>query len=79
MRSCQIDSEHGCCNVKCGKFNSMLIPQEFPPKSSLDPSKFGDHTSMITAAHIGSNLEGLTVQQVGFVRADFAINRDLQT
>uniref|UniRef100_A0A0E0D510 Lipoxygenase n=1 Tax=Oryza meridionalis TaxID=40149 RepID=A0A0E0D510_9ORYZ len=45
--------------------NPMMITRltEFPPKSSLDPSKFGDHTSTITAAHIESNLEGLTVQQ----------------
>uniref|UniRef100_A0A0E0KHV4 Lipoxygenase n=1 Tax=Oryza punctata TaxID=4537 RepID=A0A0E0KHV4_ORYPU len=45
--------------------NPMVITRltEFPPKSSLDPSKFGDHTSTITAAHIESNLEGLTVEQ----------------
>ncbi|VAI21679.1 unnamed protein product [Triticum turgidum subsp. durum] len=33
------------------------------PKSSLDPSQYGDHTSTITEAQIGSSLEGLTVQQ----------------
>uniref|UniRef100_A0A453H5C8 Lipoxygenase domain-containing protein n=1 Tax=Aegilops tauschii subsp. strangulata TaxID=200361 RepID=A0A453H5C8_AEGTS len=45
--------------------NPVMITRltEFPPKSSLDPSKFGDHTSTITAAHIQKNLEGLTVQQ----------------
>jgi linoleate 9S-lipoxygenase len=36
--------------------------QEFPPRS-LDPSKYGDHTSTTTAAHIEKNLERLTVQQ----------------
>jgi hypothetical protein len=44
--------------------------QEFPPKSTLDPSKYGDHTSTITAAHIEKNLEGLTVQQVVFLSAN---------
>ncbi|KQK13307.1 linoleate 9S-lipoxygenase 2 [Brachypodium distachyon] len=45
--------------------NPMMIKRltEFPPKSTLDPSKYGDHTSTITEAHIGNSLEGLTVQQ----------------
>ncbi|KAM0901410.1 hypothetical protein ACQ4PT_019966 [Festuca glaucescens] len=45
--------------------NPMMITRltEFPPKSTLDPSKYGDHTSTITEAHIGKNLEGLTVEQ----------------
>ncbi|VAI21678.1 unnamed protein product [Triticum turgidum subsp. durum] len=45
--------------------NPMMITRvtEFPPKSSLDPSQYGDHTSTITEAQIGSSLEGLTVQQ----------------
>jgi linoleate 9S-lipoxygenase len=37
--------------------------QEFPPRSSLDPSKYGDHTSTVTEAHLENKLEGLTVQQ----------------
>ncbi|KAF8681900.1 hypothetical protein HU200_045349 [Digitaria exilis] len=44
--------------------NPVLISRlkEFPAKSTLDPTQFGDHTSKITEAHIQHNLEGLTVQ-----------------
>lgn len=37
--------------------------QEFPIKSTLDPAEFGDPISAITADHIKSGLEGLTVDQ----------------
>ncbi|RWW54073.1 hypothetical protein BHE74_00039372 [Ensete ventricosum] len=37
--------------------------EEFPPTSKLDPLKYGDHTSTITAAHIEHHFDGLTVHQ----------------
>ncbi|ONM35743.1 lipoxygenase2, partial [Zea mays] len=45
--------------------NPMLVKRltEFPPRSSLDPSKYGDHTSTIREADLENKLEGLTVQQ----------------
>ncbi|CAL4985695.1 unnamed protein product [Urochloa decumbens] len=44
--------------------NPVIIKRltEFPVKSTLDPSQYGDHTSKITEAHIQRNLEGYTVQ-----------------
>ncbi|ONM08110.1 linoleate 9S-lipoxygenase4 isoform X1 [Zea mays] len=44
--------------------NPVLIKRltEFPAKSTLDPSQYGDHTSKITEAHIQHNMEGLSVQ-----------------
>jgi len=44
--------------------NPVIIKRltEFPAKSTLDPSQYGDHTSKITEAHIQHNLEGLSVQ-----------------
>ncbi|EFJ33747.1 lipoxygenase [Selaginella moellendorffii] len=48
----------------CG-VNPMMIQclKEFPPMSTLDPEKYGPSKSAITEEHIGSQLEGSTVQQ----------------
>ncbi|XP_010934565.1 probable linoleate 9S-lipoxygenase 5 [Elaeis guineensis] len=45
--------------------NPLMISrlQVFPPTSKLDPNKYGNQTSSITAAHIQKNLDGLTVDQ----------------
>ncbi|CAN6362945.1 unnamed protein product [Urochloa humidicola] len=44
--------------------NPVIIKRltEFPAKSTLDKSQFGDHNSKITEVHIQHNLEGMTVQ-----------------
>ncbi|KAF0913156.1 hypothetical protein E2562_020284 [Oryza meyeriana var. granulata] len=44
--------------------NPVMIKRltDFPAKSTLDPSVYGDHTSKITEDHIKHNMEGLTVQ-----------------
>ncbi|GAU21995.1 hypothetical protein TSUD_111350 [Trifolium subterraneum] len=39
--------------------------QEFPPKSNLDPTVYGDQTSKITADTL--NLDGSTVDEVKIV------------
>ncbi|VFQ98731.1 unnamed protein product [Cuscuta campestris] len=38
-------------------------PQEFPPKSKLDPNVYGDHTSKITKENIQGRLDGLSVEE----------------
>ncbi|XP_008777614.1 linoleate 9S-lipoxygenase 6-like [Phoenix dactylifera] len=45
--------------------NPLMISRlhVFPPTSKLDPNKYGNQTSSITAAHIEKNLDGLTVDQ----------------
>ncbi|CAJ1950881.1 unnamed protein product [Sphenostylis stenocarpa] len=37
--------------------------QKFPPQSKLDPKVYGDQTSKMTAQHLETNLEGLTVDK----------------
>ncbi|XP_047315788.1 probable linoleate 9S-lipoxygenase 5 [Impatiens glandulifera] len=45
--------------------NPVIISllEEFPPKSKLDPSKYGNQNSTITKEHIVPNLNGLSVEE----------------
>ncbi|KAK4850851.1 hypothetical protein QYF36_010312 [Acer negundo] len=43
------------------KNKRSTIEDEFPPASKLDSKLYGDQNSTITAKHIESNLDGLTV------------------
>ncbi|KAJ1420344.1 PLAT/LH2 domain [Sesbania bispinosa] len=48
--------------------------QEFPPRSKLDNSVYGDHTSTITKEHIETNLDGLTVDEAIQQKKLFLLN-----
>nr|XP_007135514.1 hypothetical protein PHAVU_010G135700g [Phaseolus vulgaris]ESW07508.1 hypothetical protein PHAVU_010G135700g [Phaseolus vulgaris] len=37
--------------------------QEFPPKSTLDPTVYGDHTSTITKEQLEINMDGVTLEE----------------
>lgn len=39
------------------------ILQDFPPRSKLDPKRYGNQHSSITKTHIEKNLDGLTVDE----------------
>ncbi|MCH81404.1 seed lipoxygenase, partial [Trifolium medium] len=41
----------------------IRLLQEFPPKSTLNATVYGDQTSTITKEHLESNLGGLTVEE----------------
>jgi len=41
-----------------------LICQEFPPKSTLDTTVYGDQNSTITEEHLETNLGDITVEEV---------------
>ncbi|XP_014515941.1 seed linoleate 9S-lipoxygenase [Vigna radiata var. radiata] len=43
--------------------NVFRLLQEFPPKSSLDPSLYGDQTSTITREQLEINTDGVTVDE----------------
>ncbi|CAJ1950899.1 unnamed protein product [Sphenostylis stenocarpa] len=43
--------------------NIIRLLQEFPPKSSLDPSLYGDQTSTITKEQLEINMGGVTVDE----------------
>lgn len=45
--------------------NPVIIQllKEFPPTSKLDPDRYGDQTSKITASHIENHLNGLSVDE----------------
>jgi hypothetical protein len=56
-----------------------LIRQEFPPKSTLNATVYGDQASTITKEHLEPNLGGLAVEEVWYkyvlVKSHWLVNQ----
>ncbi|KAA0871812.1 hypothetical protein EYC94_26140, partial [Enterobacter hormaechei] len=54
--------------------NVIQLLQEFPPKSTLDTTIYGDQNSTLTKEHLEANLGGLTVEEALSGKRLFILN-----